>query len=346
VPKDYTGHAVNKNNFLAVLRGDASAVSGGSGKVINSGPNDTVFVAFFDHGAPGILGMPDLFIFPRSVSAKEINAALTDKAAKNGFSQLVFYIEACESGSIFEGFKLPANVAALTAANGEESSWGVYCPGMTPAPPKEFNTCLGDLFSVSWMEDTDSHVRTQETLEAQYERVKDRTSQNGTYTQGSHVLQFGQQSMDSEDVSVFLGSASNSTNPSDIPVKTEGVRQRDADLLHLFVRAEEAANTVEAEEARAELDKELAFRSTVDARMHRLAEMILGENGMEANSLVRPGQQVADDWDCYMGNFQAYEETCGALTQYGFKYGRLLANMCNAGHKPEAVRAAAKVICA
>ena len=44
-----------------------------------------------------------------------------------GFSQLVFYLEACESGSIFDGL-LPSNinVYATTASNPTESSWGWY----------------------------------------------------------------------------------------------------------------------------------------------------------------------------------------------------------------------------
>lgn len=66
----------------------------------------------------------------------------------------VIYVEACESGSIFEGL-LPEgmNIYVTTASNAEESSWGTYCPGMEPSPPLEYDTCLGDLYSVAWMED-------------------------------------------------------------------------------------------------------------------------------------------------------------------------------------------------
>ena len=66
----------------------------------------------------------------------------------------VFYLEACESGSMFEGL-LPANISiyATTASNSTESSWGTYCPGMNPPPPPEYDTCLGDLYSIAWMED-------------------------------------------------------------------------------------------------------------------------------------------------------------------------------------------------
>ena len=66
----------------------------------------------------------------------------------------VIYVEACESGSIFEGI-MPSdlNIYVTTASNAEENSFGTYCPGMNPPPPPEYITCLGDLYSVAWMED-------------------------------------------------------------------------------------------------------------------------------------------------------------------------------------------------
>lgn len=66
----------------------------------------------------------------------------------------IIYVEACESGSIFEGI-MPKdlNIYVTTASNAQENSYGTYCPGMDPPPPPEFLTCLGDLYSVAWMED-------------------------------------------------------------------------------------------------------------------------------------------------------------------------------------------------
>lgn len=152
VPKDYTGKDVNVKNFLAVLLGDKSAVTGGSGKVVDSGPDDHIFVYYSDHGGPGVLGMPsDDYLY-----AKDLVETLKKKHAAGGkYKSMVFYLEACESGSIFEGLLPPdINVYATTASNAEESSWGTYCPGDEQlAPPPEFDTCLGDLYSVAWMED-------------------------------------------------------------------------------------------------------------------------------------------------------------------------------------------------
>ncbi|PRQ36537.1 putative legumain protein [Rosa chinensis] len=65
----------------------------------------------------------------------------------------VFYLEACESGSMFEGL-LPknTNIYVTTTANSEESSYATHCHG-DPHVSKEFGTCLEDLYSISWMEE-------------------------------------------------------------------------------------------------------------------------------------------------------------------------------------------------
>lgn len=54
---DYKGNHVNVDNFLAVLKGDASAVQG-SNKVLKSNENSNVFIYYADHGAPGLVAMP------------------------------------------------------------------------------------------------------------------------------------------------------------------------------------------------------------------------------------------------------------------------------------------------
>lgn len=54
--KDYTGEQVTTENFYAVILGNTSALTGGSGKVVDSKPGDTIFVYYSDHGGPGVLG--------------------------------------------------------------------------------------------------------------------------------------------------------------------------------------------------------------------------------------------------------------------------------------------------
>lgn len=54
--QDYTGDDVNSDNFYAVILGNKSGLTGGSGKVVDSGPNDYIFIYYADHGSSGVLG--------------------------------------------------------------------------------------------------------------------------------------------------------------------------------------------------------------------------------------------------------------------------------------------------
>lgn len=359
VPKDYTGKDVNVNNFLAVLLGDRSAVTGGgSGKVVASGPDDHVFVYYSDHGGPGVLGMPsesddgDGYLY-----AKDLVEALKRKHAAGGYRSLVFYLEACESGSIFQGL-LPENISvyATTAANAEESSWGTYCPGDEPGPPPEFDTCLGDLYSVAWMEDSDERDRRAESLRQQYETVKDRTSAHGTYSLGSHVMEYGDvQGLAAQSLYTFMGgnddrfgNATTSRRPSSSGA-APAVNQRDADLVFFWQRYRRAAEgTPQKAEARRRLLQVMFRRSRVDSSVDLIGGLLFGsEEGPRVLGAVRPaGQPLADDWDCLKSMVRAYERHCGPLAQYGMKHMRSFANICNAGVGEEAMAKVASQACA
>ena len=82
------------------------------------------------------------------------------------FDQMVFYIEACEAGSMFDGLLDPKiKIYGLTASNPSESSWGTYCYPDDQINGTHTGTCLGDLFSVNWMEDADKQNPHKESLE-------------------------------------------------------------------------------------------------------------------------------------------------------------------------------------
>jgi hypothetical protein len=65
----------------------------------------------------------------------------------------VIHLEACESGSIFEGLSLKdMNIYVNIAPNIEKNSWATYCGNMVPPSPFEYDNCLSDLYSATWME--------------------------------------------------------------------------------------------------------------------------------------------------------------------------------------------------
>lgn len=57
---------------------------------------------------------------------------------------------------MFKNFPTNLNIYAVTAANEEESSYAAYCDKDAFIGGKDIGSCLGDLFSVNWMEDTDA----------------------------------------------------------------------------------------------------------------------------------------------------------------------------------------------
>jgi len=117
--KDYTGWDVNKATVLAVLMGNNKAVRNiGSGRVLKKNPFQKVFLFYSDHGSPGSISMP----YGPPIYADELNHALNYLAQNKHFAQMLIYLESCEAGSMFRGFKMDSNVVALTAANAIESS--------------------------------------------------------------------------------------------------------------------------------------------------------------------------------------------------------------------------------
>ncbi|XP_022750111.1 vacuolar-processing enzyme-like [Durio zibethinus] len=349
LPKDYTGEDVTVNNFLAAILGNKTALTGGSGKVVDSGPNDYIFIYYTDHGGPGVLGMPT---YPY-LYADDLIDVLKKKHASGTYKSLVFYLEACESGSIFEGL-LPEglNIYATTASNAEESSWGTYCPGDNPSPPPEYETCLGDLYSVAWMEDSDIHDLRTETLHQQYELVKKRTI-NGNSAYGSHVMQYGDVGLSKDNLFTYLG-----TNPANdnftfvdensLQLPTTSVNQRDADLVHFWDKYRKAPDgSIRKVEAQKQFVEAMSHRMHVDHSMKLIGKLLFGiERGPEVLNTVRPaGQPLVDDWKCLKKMVRTFETHCGSLAQYGMKHMRSLANVCNAGIQTEQMAEASAQAC-
>lgn len=184
----YSGSEVTPDNFLAVLKNDAASATG---PVLNTDENSKIFVNFVDHGAPGFVCFPSEYLY-----ADQIQDAIDFMQAGNLYGEMVWYIEACESGSMFPDLESNQGVYAMTASDASQSSWAAYCSPEDVVNGTEIGSCLGDLFSVNWMEDTEGHNPDSELGAVQHKRVK-------TLTDQSPVMQFGQLSILKEDIGTF-----------------------------------------------------------------------------------------------------------------------------------------------
>lgn len=187
--KDYTRMDVNRENLLAVLTGNKTAVRNvGSGRVVESNSTSNIFFFYSDHGAHGAIFMPT----GQHLYADVLNQTLSQMYEQKLYNEVVIYLEACASGSMFEGV-LPNDIGiyAVSASNSTESSWATYCPSyyyltspydVANPLPNQLDTCMGDLFSVSWMQDTAIGNVFTETLHEQYAHVRNITSPSGMGT--------------------------------------------------------------------------------------------------------------------------------------------------------------------
>nr|XP_040054697.1 legumain [Gasterosteus aculeatus aculeatus] len=333
VPKDYTGDHVTPENFLAVLKGDSSHVKGGSGKVLKSGPNDHVFVYFTDHGAPGILAFPN-----DDLNVDDLQSTITYMHDNKKYKRMVFYIEACESGSMMKHLPADINVYATTAANSHESSYACYYD-------EKRDTYLGDWYSVNWMEDSDAEDLKKETLAKQFKIVK-------SHTNTSHVQQFGNKTMAHMKVIAFQGNAKASGLSAPL---TTLQPVRDLDLtpspdvpLAILKRKLMASNDIQlARGLLMEINSHLKVREMLAETMRQVVERVTG-NKLKAEDVLN-GRADLSQHQCYKAAVHHYKHNCfnwhRAEYEYALRHLYALVNLCERGYSAESIQLAMDFVC-
>ena len=337
---DYFGKDVTPENFLAVLTGDADAVTKTdertTGKVLKSTSSDNVFIFFSDHGDDNIIAFPSKYLY-----ADELIDALKTMNMKRMYKELVFYLEACHSGSMFNKL-LPNNMSiyTTTAANPNESSYAEYCSYEAKVNGTLIGSCLGDEYSCRFMEDIDSRPGDKlkdYTMQEQYEYLVDAVK-------GSHVMQYGDLKIAQKSIYEFVNAQSKKVynffkkglkyilppslkTPTKIKINNENYR------LEWYKMQAEMSNDAEAE---AEYYEEIMAQGRV-TKIFDIFNKKFGLNKRNYNDVV--------DFDCYRKVQKAYEKQCGTLIDRDFKFMTNMANFCTKGINPKKAARAFKAIC-
>ncbi|KAK3585988.1 hypothetical protein CHS0354_033104 [Potamilus streckersoni] len=333
VPKDYTGAHVNPQVFLDVLTGKKEKLKGiGSGKVIDSGPNDHVFVNFVDHGAPGIVAFGDKYLH-----AKALMAAIQEMHQKKKYQKLLFYLEACESGSMFENL-LPKNinVFATTASNARESSYACYFD-------KKRQTYLGDVYSVMWMQDSDKEDLTKETLQSQFLITKKKTNT-------SHVMEYGDLSINTMMVAEFLGNMTSSivVQPNVANPYEDAVKSEDVPVAILERSLKLAKSETEKSQLQIRLNELLKERQMVRRTFESIISLVNEDTEM-VNKILNGERHTIHDWDCYESALNKLVQTCPQLNipqnDYALRHLYTLVNMCETNTSVDILHEAIDEVC-
>jgi len=326
--KDYTGEDVTPENFLKILQGDSASMKGiGSGKVIKSGPNDHIFVNFADHGAPGLVAFPTGELY-----AKDLNQVINTMYKKKQFAKMVFYVEACESGSMFKDL-LPKNinVFATTAANDHESSYACYWDDQR-------NTYLGDVYSVMWMEDSDLENLNKETLQKQYLIVKNETNT-------SQVTEFGDRTISKMMVGEFQGMKKTLANLYYPTVPLEPVESSEVPVATLKRKLSRANSAHEETKLKKQLDTLLKHRDYLKRDMEQIVRRsVYTDNQVKT---VFDDKQDLRNHECHKDVTSYFSQNCYPLSKnaYALRYMYLFVNLCEYGVTDAVMKSAMDKVC-
>ena len=203
------------------------------------------------------------------------------------------------------------------------------------------HTCLGDLYSVSWLEDADSAWNLRESLARQMAKVTKETKE-------SHVQIFGDTSFASDFAGAFEGDAKDKKLEVAMlrgPVQNrKGVDARRATLSYYQSKAK--AGLPGAREA---LAAEMVFRAETTARFDAIAAAHVHVH-FDASLLMGIDVDVAsftdETWDCYKAAVDAVRLSCprGISDEYVLGHVGMLGALCAAG-APD-VAASVRAACA
>jgi len=311
---DYRGDDVTPEKFMEVLTGTAS------GKSLQSTSEDNVFIFFSDHGAPGLIAFPASAGVLHKTDMVNTFQTMSDKGM---FNKLTFYLEACESGSMFEDLNIP-NVYALSAANPTESSWGAYCGRDAIVNGKNINSCLGDLFSVNWMEDAEAVDTTSESLDTAFKTIMTKTTK-------SDVMQWGDVSFTDDKVAEFVGTLNPDLITSDTDASASAVNVRQVDLDRLYSMYTSATTSADRLVVGEQFQRELASQMAVDLIHTKFIDLVFaGEPFIQ--EYVRTHKSPPTERECEVFVHNAFQQYSAAQfdanSGFALQFHQIVVNTC------------------
>ncbi|BES91274.1 Hypothetical protein NTJ_04082 [Nesidiocoris tenuis] len=309
---DYKGDDVSSSNFLNILTGNAEAMKDiGTGRVIESDEKTNIFVYFSDHGGTGLICFPN-----DNLLATDLEATLRTMRQKKQYNKLIMYIEACESGSMFDNIlEEDTDVYAMTAAARDESSYAYYC---------DDSTCLGDEFSVKWLERMEKEkAGTLDTFFHQFQGIR-------TSVIKSHVNIYGDFSIGPDALTPNKDVELKRNKLAEVEKRSSYVNSRDVPL-HYFRKRMQMSNDVnDLSNARRDLDNVVFGRKTADRLLDELVTIATAAKPhLRATVLEDHLPLDKSIFPCYKELLENFNNHCFShANEYFYQHYYKFANMC------------------
>ena len=309
---DYRQDDLTKQAVFNCLLG----IEDGSGKkVLKSTSEDRVFINYYDHGAPGLVELIHEYIYK-----DELQDVLKQMHEKKMYKELVFYLEACDSATMMEGFPDDLNIYVVTSTDAAVSGWACFCPPEDIVHGKHIGACLSEEFGYAYMKDMDENGG-KDTFAEQFEYIYNSMSK-------SKPKQWADMSFNNETLAEFFGVNKKIVSPSQLVNKPNVFWDtRDNNLLFL---ANQLARTDISSEVRKEIMKEyseeVAIRDKVDGLFKNLVSRTVGLDRWD--EMMKPVSRVNNP-HCYYDAVDTIDQLI-PMNDYELKFFTILSNLCDA----------------
>ena len=309
---DYRQDDLTKQAVFNCLLG----IEDGSGKkVLKSTSEDRVFINYYDHGAPDLIALINERIYK-----DELQDVLKQMHEKKMYKELVFYLEACDSATMMEGFPDDLNIYVVTSTDAAVSGWACFCPPEDIVHGEHIGACISEEFGYAYMKDMDENGG-KDTFAEQFEYIYNSMSK-------SKPKQWADMSFNNETLAEFFGVNKKIVSPSQLVNKPNVFWDtRDNNLLFL---ANQLARTDISSEVRKEIMKEyseeVAIRDKVDGLFKNLVSRTVGLDRWD--EMMKPVSRVNNP-HCYYDAVDTIDQLI-PMNDYELKFFTILSNLCDA----------------
>lgn len=343
VQKDYTGKDVSAVNFLNIITGNSTTMSGiGSGRVLNSTKDDHVFIYLSDHGQFSMFCFPHDYLYSTNLSD-----AFTVMWKAKMYKKLVVFVEMCESGSLVEDLPKNMSIYAVTASAADQDHYAALCPNTDDVVMgKHLQVCLTGEFTMAFTNILESA--------GPFQTLKDQFIYTRNHVTHSIPQQYGDLTIDAQISGAFLGEIHKFDrydrydpfpSVSERTERTEGteithINERDANFVSKFYNVLNFPSPQNYDALKKEIDKREKIDRSAFMIYNSLVESV---EGVESVKSVENIENV--HLQCYFHTFIRFYERCGDKNEYSSKYTDTFRNLCMSNLSVNLIHSIIETIC-
>ena len=317
---DYESEDMSGAVMLAIMRGDVEELKKLTKKenprALHSTAEDNIMLYFTSHGGPG-----EILVGETVVEEKDLISTIQYMHDNKMYKNFLFLMEACYSGSMFANLPKDLNVYAITAADGDHSSYESHCPPNDVVDGKSIGACLSCYWdnAMEWfMEGGTSHTL-DELFEHTHNKVKESSDQN--------VSHFGDlEEMGKMTLADFMGEIPAGRFNS---IKDSGIKVAKSDVpRHLAMWRAIRADKNELKNALADYERIVMTEAKKEVEVMRLGVALMNEKA--ADSAMKASAE-SYSIDCVRELSHSLVEKCGHSYPLNEKSMNMLKNICLPG---------------